>query len=147
LKRFFTFTAVAWLLGGAAIFFLLAVPPLQGAWAHLYWERVPCKVNMNEGKFRNFVYQYKGAAYNSGRQDFWVRKNTQSTIAAMVMDPKSFDQTCYVNPNEPLYAVWRIDAHRQWDRAAESLFLAAFVTCVAIGLTFVSNARRKAKTA
>ncbi|MCL2646586.1 MAG: hypothetical protein FWD61_06215 [Phycisphaerales bacterium] len=148
LKRFFTFSTVVWLLAIAAVFFLIAVPPLQDAWAYLFWKPVPCKVTIEEGKFRKFLYNYGNCSFNSIREDFWVRNKVASWEARKVVGTEeNFDQTCYISPGNPYSAVLNLTAHKQWwgwDRGGGSLFLSGFVICVATALALVSHIRRKA---
>lgn len=144
LKRFLTFSSAIWLLAVCAVFYLIAVPPLQDAWAHFFWKRVPCKVTLKDGKFTKFLYNYDGRSRNSAREDFWVRNRAASWSAANISDTSAnFDQICYVSPSNPNSAVLNLTAHKRWDRAVNSLFLSGFVICVATALAVVSRIRRK----
>jgi len=165
LKRFFTFSTVVWLLAIGAVFYLIAIPPLQDAWAYFFWERVPCKA-IEGGGFRKFVFDYgvKGTQYDeekkiktemvvirsfySGRENFWIRNSGTHRTFNTSDTEKNFDQTCYIAPGKPSSAVLDLTAHKQWgwDRGGGSLFLSGFVICVAAVLTFVSRIRRKASS-
>ena len=63
LNRFFTFSSLIWLLAAVAVFILIGLPSVQDAWAYYFWERVPCKVDNTEGRFR-FVYKYQETYYS-----------------------------------------------------------------------------------
>ena len=139
-----------WLLAASAVFYLIAVPPLQDAWAYFFWERVPCKVTMEDGKLRKFLFNYDvkdaqtgtvvNRGFNSIRKDFWNRKN-RAVGTFSVPDTENFDRICYVAPGNPRFVVLELTAHKRWDH--DSLFLSGFVICVATALTFASRIRRK----
>jgi hypothetical protein len=154
LKRFFTFSMAIWLLAAVAVFALIGLPPAQDAWAYFFWEKVPCRILANnpgnsqiqkapDGPPRGFLYVYKGVKYTSPRMNFWYRRFTQSSVDYASTESATLDRTCYVSPGNPWSAVLALDAHRHFDRAADSLFLAAFVICVATVLSFLTRKRHR----
>ena len=133
-----------WLLAAVAVFVLIGLPPAQDAWAYFFWDKVPCRVlQSNHERSRGFLFDYKGVKWTSLRLTFWDRRFTESSVDYAHSEPEVLDRTCYVSPGNPWSAVLSLDAHKRFDLAADSLFLAAFVICVAAVLSWVLRKRLK----
>jgi len=106
------------LAAGLTIFLAVFLEPVASVIQATRWQRVPCTIVASRveklDKIRNahtpevhFVYRFGNATYRSSR--IWFIRPTSDTLRdaqqAITPYPKGLETFCYVDPNDPAYAV------------------------------------------
>jgi hypothetical protein len=117
----FTFTAVIWLVCLAMVCVIFGMPLVQNLWAYEFWTPTPCYVDVGG----NYVYDADHVKYKSDRRDFWdgknysVRSDSANELTTEEWQDK-YNGICWVNPHDPIQAVLRLDAHKQWNKLGKA---------------------------
>jgi hypothetical protein len=144
MRRLTRFSLFIYLVSFLAISWLLLWPLIMNAWAGWTWQRVLC-VNKWDDR-RAFVYRVGDKTYISGHRDFW---QLDFTTAILADDKSAFvpDATCYVNPRDPVDAVFILDAHRNFTNSVGRFVAAAGVAAAAFFVAHAKSPQKKSSAA
>jgi hypothetical protein len=142
--RRLSFLQVIWFAAALMMVYVVLGPILEGLWARYAWDRVPCAI-IRDGT--TFLFVHDNVRYYSTRLDFWNRDRTETVAAAVDTDLPKFDQTCYVKPNDPRYAVLDVNAYNHLDHGFHGVTTAAVLGAATVILTIVVKKKQAERTA
>jgi hypothetical protein len=141
MKRWLRFNVVIWCVAIAALFWLVAVPPLMDFWAAAHWNKIPCHISPDAAAPDRYFYEISGAQYNSQRRDFWRRKGIlDKRNHPMTLEPNEF---CWANPSDPEDTVLKLDAHTNFSNAGGHFAAASLLIVAAFVVTYLGSRKKK----